>query len=139
MHNFERFATAIYSAQIRAFPEKEIADRLKAAMDNEQEHVDDLRARIEELGGSISWMGFFFKMAGKVAGVTTTLLGNMRLLKTDIWIEKRAVMDYGDFLHKVDFDEKSRRLIEKNIEDEKNHIKRWEESIGILKGEIPAG
>jgi bacterioferritin len=108
-------------------------------MNNEQEHVDDLRARIGELGGTASWQGFFFQMAGKVLGFTTTLLGKMLLLKIDVWIEKRAVRDYGNFLQKVDFDERSRVLIEKNIKDEKIHIIRWEESIGILKEQVPAG
>lgn len=134
MHNFEKLAVKIYGAQIRAFSEKEIADRLREAMDNEQEHVDDLQACIEELGGSPSRVGFFFKMAGKFLGFATTLMGKMFLLKTDIRLEKRAVKDYGDFLQTVHFDEKSRDLIEKNIEDEKVHIKRWEESIEILKG-----
>lgn len=135
MHNLERFAVEIYRAQIRAFPEKEIADRLRAAMANEQEHVSDLQARIGELGGSCSWLGFFFQMAGKVLGFTTTLLGKVFLLKADIRIEKQAVRDYGDFLQRVDFDETSRGLIQKNLEDEKVHIKRWEESIGILKSQ----
>ena len=135
MHNVERFAVAIYRTQIRAFPEKEIADRLRAAMANEQEHVNDLRARIGELGGTCSWLGFFFQMAGKLSGFTTTLIGKMFLLKTDIRIEKRAVKDYGNFLQKVDFDEKSRGLIQKNLEDEKAHIKRWEESIEILQAQ----
>ena len=139
MHNFERFAAEIYGTQIRAFSEKEIADKLKEARDNEQEHVYGLRIRIGELGGATSWMGFFFQMAGRLVGFTTTLLGKIRLLKIDVWIEKRAVRDYGDFLHKVDFDEKSRGLIEKNIEDEKIHIMRWEESVETLKGQVPAG
>ena len=135
MHNIERFAVEIYRAQIRAFPEKEIADRLKAAMANEQEHVNDLRARIGELGGSCSWLGFFFQMTGRLLGFTTILLGKLFLLKTDIRLEKRAVKDYGDFLQKVDFDEKSRGLIQKNLVDEKVHIKRWEESIEILQAQ----
>jgi bacterioferritin len=134
MHNFERFAVEVYCAQIRAFPEREIADRLEAAMANEQEHVNGLQARIGELRGTCSWLGFFFQRAGRVLGFTTTLLGKIFLLKTDIWIEKRAVKDYGDSLQKVDFDEKSRSLVQKNLEDEKVHIKRWEESIEILKG-----
>jgi len=134
MHNIERFAVEIYRAQIRAFPEKEMADRLKAAMANEQEHVNDLRVRIGELGGTPSWLGLFFQMAGRLLGFITTLLGKVFLLKTDIRIEKRAVKDYGDFLQKVDFDEKSRGLIQKNLEDEKAHIKRWEESTEMLQG-----
>jgi len=107
MHDIERFAVGIYRTQIRAFPEKEIADRLKVAMANEQEHVNDLQARIGELGGSCSSLGSFFQMAGKLLGFTTTLLGKVFLLKTDIRLEKWAVKDYGDFLQKVDCDEKS--------------------------------
>jgi len=134
MHNIERFAVEIYRAQIRAFPEKEIADKLKAAMENEQEHVHDLQARIGELGGSCSWLGFFFQAAGKLLGFVTTLRGKVFILRTDIRIEKRAVRDYGDFLQRVDFDKKSTSLVQKNLEDEKAHIKRWEDSIEILKG-----
>ena len=134
MHNLERFAVEIYGRQIRAFREKEIADRLKAAMDNEQEHVDDLRGRIEELGGTTSSLGFFFRMAGKVLGFATTLLGKAFILKADIRLEKRAVKGYGGLLEKVNFDEESRTLIEKNIEDERAHIERWQGSLEMLKG-----
>jgi len=133
MHNMERFAVEIYSTQIGAFSEKEIADRLRAAMANEQEHVNDLQARIGELGGSPSWLGFLFQMAGKLLGFTSPLLGKVFLLKADIRLERRAVKDYGNFLQKVDFDEKSRVVIQENIEDEKAHIKRWEESLEILQ------
>jgi len=133
MHNMERFAVEIYSTQIGAFSEKEIADRLRAAMANEQEHVNDLQARIGELGGSSSWLGFLFQMAGKLLGFTSPLLGKVFLLKADIRLERRAVKDYGNFLQKVDFDEKSRVVIQENIEDEKAHIKRWEESLEILQ------
>jgi len=135
MYNLERFAVEVYRRQIRAFPQKDIRERLEAARDNEQEHVDDLRARIEELGGSCPWQGFFFQMAGMVLGSTSTLLGRMFALNADIRLEQRAVRDYGAFLQKIDFDENSRRLIQKNIEDEKVHIKRWEDSKKILKGE----
>lgn len=134
MHNIERFAVEIYRTQTRAFPrEKRIADRLKAAMANEREHENDLQARIRELGGIPSWQGSFFQMAGMLLGFATTILGKMFLLKTDIRIEKRAVRDYEDFLRKVDFDEKSRRLIQKNVEDEKVHIRRWKDSIKMLQ------
>ena len=132
LHNIERFAVEIYRTQVRAFPEKEIADRLKIAMANEQEHVDDLRACIGELGGGCSRLGVFFQTTGKVLGFATTLLGKMFVLKTDIWLEKMAIKDYSNFLQRVDFDEKSRGLIQKNLEDEKVHIKRWEESLEIL-------
>jgi demethoxyubiquinone hydroxylase (CLK1/Coq7/Cat5 family) len=132
MYNIERAATAIYKAQVRAFRGTEIADKLKAATVNEQEHADNLKARIEELGGTAPRRGFLFQMGGMALGFTTTLLGKMRVLKTDGWVERKAVKDYSGFLQRVDFDEKSAALIQKNIEDEKIHIKNWEESIQIL-------
>jgi len=135
VHNIERLAVEIYRAQIRAFPEKEIAGRLRAAMDNEQEHANDLQARITDLGGTTSWQGIFFQIAGKVLGFITTLMGKMFILKIDIRVENKAVKDYSDFLQRIDFDEKSRLLLEKNLEDEKVHIQRWEDSIEILKSE----
>jgi bacterioferritin len=135
MHNIERFAVETYRAQVRAFPEKNIADRLRAAMANEQEHVHGLQTRIGEVGGSPSLLGFFFQMAGKSLGFTTTLLGKAFILKTDIWIEKRAVRDYSDFLQRIDFDEQSAGLIQKNLEDEKVHIKTWEDSLEMMKGQ----
>jgi hypothetical protein len=54
MHNMERLATEIYRMQTGAFrEEKELADRLHAAMLNEQEHIDNLKARIEDLGENL--------------------------------------------------------------------------------------
>lgn len=133
MYKIERAATAIYKAQVRAFRGHEIADKLRAATANEQEHADNLRARIEELGGTAPRLGFLFQMGGMSLGFATTLSGKMRLLKTDCWVERKAVKDYNGFLQRVDFDEKSIALVQKHIEDEKKHIKNWEESIQILK------
>jgi bacterioferritin (cytochrome b1) len=103
-------------------------------MENEQEHVDDLRKRIGELDGTTSSLGFSFQMAGKVLAFTSTLLGKKFVLKADIRLEKRAVKDYSAFLEKVNFDEESKALIEKNIEDERLHIERWQDSLEMLKG-----
>lgn len=135
MQRMERFATEVYRTQVRAFPEQEIAERLKAAAANEREHADTLRGRIEELRETPSQVGVFYQMAGTLLGFITTLVGKLFILKTDIWIEKRAVKDYSDFLQKVDFDEKSAGLLHRIIGDEKRHIETWENSIEILKGQ----
>jgi len=135
MQRMERLATQVYKKQIRRFGEHEIADRLKAAAANEQEHADTLTKRIEELKGTPSRMGIFFQIAGTVLGFKTTLLSKVLLIKIDIWIEKRAVEDYGKFLQKVEFGETSVTLINKIVEDEKRHIETWEDSIKLLKGE----
>ena len=133
MHNIERFAVEIYRAQIGVFAEEEIAARLKAAMANEREHVNGLSVLIAKLGGTPSFLGFLFQLAGKLLGLVTTFLGKSLILKTDILIEKKAVKDYGDFLQRVAYDEKTRGLIQRNLEDEKVHIQIWKESIKILK------
>ncbi len=73
-------------------------------------------------------------MAGTLLGFATILLGKVFLLKVDLFIERRAVRDYGNFLRKVDFDEKSVALINKIVGDEKRHIETWNNSIKILKG-----
>lgn len=133
-HNLERLATEIYRAQRGAFREdKDIADKLQAAILNEQEHTDNLKARIEELGGGTSALGFGFQTVGKTMGMITRLLGKNTLLRTDIRIEEKAIKDYSAFLDKVNFDAKSRDLIKKNTDDERLHVRRWQESIEILK------
>ena len=134
MQRMERFATHVYLTQIRAFRGREIADRLRAAAVNEQEHADTLAERIEALGGTPSRAGIFYQTAGTLLGFATTLLGRVSLLKADLFVERRAVRDYGAFLQKVDFDEQSVALITKIIEDEERHIETWNDSIEILKG-----
>ena len=134
MHRMERLATQLYRTQIHAFRGHEIADSLGAAAANEQEHVDTLTKRIVELGESTSREGIFYQMAGTLLGFTTILLGKVFLLKVDLFIERRAVRDYGNFLQKGSFDEKSVALINKIVEDEKRHIETWDNSIQLLKG-----
>ena len=51
MQRMERFATQVYRTQIRAFRQHEIAERLKVAAENEQEHDDTLTKCIKELRG----------------------------------------------------------------------------------------
>jgi rubrerythrin len=91
MQRMERFAVQVYRKQIRAFRRLEIADKLKDAAANEQEHADALTK------------------------------------------EKHAVSDYGNFLQKVDFDEKSVALINRIVVDEEKHIETWNNSLKILK------
>ena len=81
MQRMERFATHVYLTQIRAFRGREIADRLRAAAVNEQEHADTLTERIEALGGAPSRAGIFYQTAGTLLGFATTLLGRVSLLR----------------------------------------------------------
>lgn len=133
MYNMERFATQIYRTQRGAFTAEEIIKRLEAAADNEQQHVDNLQERILDLHGTPSYIGFVFQIAGRILGLAARGLGKLFILKTDIWIEKRAIKDYRNFLNKIDFDEKSVALIERIIVDEQRHVDTWENSVKILE------
>jgi len=134
MHSIERFATEIYRSQLWIFSQELLVKRIKAAGDNEQEHAETLYARITALDGKKSCMSWSFKLAGKIFGFCTTLLGKRFVFKFDITVEKKAVKDYTKYLNTINFDAISREVIEKNLEDEKLHIKRWEDSLQILKG-----
>ena len=113
--------------------EKEIADMLGAAVENEQQHADSLQGRIIELKSNPSRLGFLFQVTGKLLSLKTRIFGKLFMLKTDILIEKRAIKDYRSFLKKVKFDEKSVDLIEIIIRDEERHVCNWQNSIKILK------
>jgi len=133
MYNIERAATAIYKAQAGAFRNNpSVYETFKAATANEQEHADGLMARVADLKGRGSFVGWFFALGGMMIGIATRLLGKKRVMKTNIWVEKKAVKDYGAFLQKVNFDEKSATLIKKNIGDEQRHVDNWTRILGEL-------
>ncbi|MCX6012343.1 MAG: demethoxyubiquinone hydroxylase family protein [Chloroflexi bacterium] len=138
MHSIERLATEIYRSQLWIFSQELLIKRIKAASENEQEHIESLYARIVELGGKKSSMSWSFKLAGKILGFCTTLLGKRLVFKFDIAVEKKAVTDYTKYLNTVNFDDASRKILEKNLEDEKLHIKRWEDSLQVLRGKHTA-
>jgi ubiquinone biosynthesis monooxygenase Coq7 len=48
------------------------------------------------------------------------------VLKTGIWVETKAVAHYGKLLASVPWDAGTRKIIEKDLEDEKDHIRMWE-------------
>jgi demethoxyubiquinone hydroxylase (CLK1/Coq7/Cat5 family) len=133
MYNIERAATAIYKAQAGAFRgDPNYYETFKAATANEQEHADGLKSRVAELKGKGSFIGWFFALGGMMIGIATRLLGKKRVMKTNIWVEKKAVKDYGAFLEKVNFDETSAALIRKNIGDEQRHVDNWTRILGEL-------
>jgi len=55
------------------------------------------------------------------------------VLKADIWIEKRAIRDYGNFLRKLELDEGTVDLIERIIIDEDRHVDTWQNCRKILE------
>jgi bacterioferritin len=138
--NVESMAVQIYRAQTWRFRGRPaIAEKLTHAIAVEREHRENLAARLQDLGGGPSILRFAYAIAGwLMMGFIPALFGKMALLRADIWVEEKAVRDYTAFLDKIPFDEQTRALVEKNREDEKEHIQYWQDSIVLLRGPAPA-
>jgi bacterioferritin len=130
----EAMAVQIYRAQMWRFRgSQEIAQKLVDATDNERKHFADLASRVRDLGGTPSRLSPLFAVAGWIIGFLPAVVGKVPALKVDILVEERAVKDYQGFLNRVDFDDESRDIMERNMADEKEHIRAWKESIELLR------
>jgi len=69
---------------------------------------------------------------GFAFGFGSRLLGKKAILKTGIWVESKAVTHYGELLKTIDWDEDTRRVIEKDAADEDGHINRWKAMLDTL-------
>ena len=134
MHCMERFATEVYRMQRGAFEKSELADELKAAIENEHEHAMSLRDRVIEVKGVPTRMGFLFQIAGDILGILTRIFGKRCILKADILVEKRAIKDYDSFVNRIDFDEQTMELLRRIIQDEERHVENWRNALASLKG-----
>ncbi|MGQ9572751.1 MAG: demethoxyubiquinone hydroxylase family protein [Dehalococcoidia bacterium] len=133
MINLEIMAVRIYRGQRWRLGRSELtAESLAKAIAIEERHVRDLVARRQELGDGSSLLSPFYALAGWVIGFVPSLLGQRAALKTGIWVEERAVKDYQSLLDRVPFDDDSRALVKRNQEDEREHIRMWEEALAKL-------
>jgi ubiquinone biosynthesis monooxygenase Coq7 len=53
-------------------------------------------------------------------------MGRKAVLKTGIWVETKAVHHYDELLKDIEWDDETRKIVEKDQADEFGHIKRWE-------------
>jgi len=131
--NLEIMAVRVYRGQRWRLGRSEVtAEALEKAIAVEEKHVRDLASRRQELGGSPSVLSPFYAVAGWLIGFVPSLLGQRAALKTSIWVEERAVKDYQQMLDRVPFDDDSRALVQQNQEDEREHIRMWEECLAKL-------
>ncbi len=131
--NLEIMAVRVYRGQRWRLGRSEVtAEALEKAIAVEEKHVRDLASRRQELGGSPSVLSPFYAVAGWLIGFVPSLLGQRAALKTSIWVEERAVKDYQRVLDRVPFDDESRALVQQNQEDEREHIRMWEECLAKL-------
>jgi len=124
LHTLELMAMTIYKFQLT--PERsELNRQLIAAMCNEMGHYQDFQIKLYEYGFKPSKLRGAFWMVGFVFGFGSRLLGKKAMLKTGVWVEAKAVDHYAHLLKEIDWDDETRRVIEKDAADEDGHIHRW--------------
>jgi demethoxyubiquinone hydroxylase (CLK1/Coq7/Cat5 family) len=124
LHTLEMVATNIYKYQLTK-EETELNRQLIAAMCNEMTHFQDFQIKLYEYGFKPNLFRWAYWIVGCVLGFWSRIRGRKAILKTGIWVEKKAVKRYAELLHQVDWDDDSRKVIEKNQADEDGHIDRW--------------
>ena len=53
------------------------------------------------------------------------------MLKTDIWVESKAIEHYAELLETVEWDDDTRKVIEKDQADEDGHKNRWSKLLDL--------
>jgi demethoxyubiquinone hydroxylase (CLK1/Coq7/Cat5 family) len=123
-HNLETMAANIYKFQITK-ESSELNRQFIAAMLNEMTHLQDFQVKLYEYGFKPSPLRIIYWFLGFAFGFCSRLLGKKAILKTGIWVETKAVSHYAELLKNIDWDQQTRKMIEKNQADEDGHISRW--------------
>jgi demethoxyubiquinone hydroxylase (CLK1/Coq7/Cat5 family) len=132
LHTLELMAKTIYRFQITR-EKSELNQQLIAAMCNEMTHYQDFQVKLYEYGFKPNRLRWAYWVLGGAFGFGSRLLGAKAILKTGIWVETKAVHHYAELLDGIEWDQETRRIIEKDQADEDGHIRRWRtmlESVG---------
>ncbi|MGB8952559.1 MAG: demethoxyubiquinone hydroxylase family protein [Candidatus Aminicenantales bacterium] len=131
-HALETMAVNIYRFQ-SSQKRDELNRQLIAAMCNEMVHLQDFQVKLCEYRFKPSGRRWAHGVAGSFLGLISRLLGQEAILKTGIWLEKKAVRHYAKLLNDIPWDEETRKIIEKDKADEEGHIARWTHWLEHLK------
>jgi len=124
LHTLELMAMTIYKFQLTG-QRSELNRQLIAAMCNEMGHYQDFQIKLYEFGFKPWKLRWAYWFVGFAFGFGSRLLGKKAMLKTGIWVESKAVTHYAELLETIDWDEDTRKVIEKDQADEDGHINRW--------------
>jgi ubiquinone biosynthesis monooxygenase Coq7 len=132
LHTLELMASNIYKFQITK-KDNELNHQLIAAMCNEMTHYQDFQVKLYEYGFRPSIIRWAYWIVGFVFGFGSRILGPKAILKTGIWVETKAVHHYTELLETIDWDDSTRKIIEKDKADEVGHINRWSNFLNSQK------
>ncbi len=102
-------------------------------MCNEMTHYQDFQVKLYEFGFKPRLFRGAFWIVGFMFGFGSRLFGRKAILKTGIWVESKAVEHYAKLLDTIDWDEDTRKIIEKDQADEDGHISKWKT---LLESEV---
>jgi ubiquinone biosynthesis monooxygenase Coq7 len=136
LHTLELMAQTIYKFQITK-ERSEMNGLLVAAMCNEMGHYQDFQIKLYEYGFRPSRLRAVYWLVGFGVGFGSRILGRRAVLKTGMWVESKAVHHYAQLLETVDWDDETRKVIEKDQADEDGHISRWKSMLAAV-APIPA-
>lgn len=134
LHTLELMAQTIYKFQLTK-DRSEMNGLLVAAMCNEMGHYQDFQIKLYEYGFRPSLLRWTYWLIGFAVGFGSRLLGKRAVLKTGIWVESKAVHHYAQLLETIEWDDETRKVIEKDQADEDGHICRWR---GLLDTMCPS-
>lgn len=129
LHTLELMAQTIYKFQITKEP-SDLNRQLIAAMLNEMTHYQDFQVKLYEYSFKPCPCRAAYWVVGFVFGFGSRLLGKKMMLRTGIWVETKAVHHYAKLLKEIDWDDDTRKIIEKDAADETGHINRWKKLLG---------
>jgi len=131
LNTLELMAQNIYKFQITK-EDCELNRQLIAAMCNEMGHYQDFTIKLYEYGFKPSVVRWAYWLVGFAFGFGSRLLGKEHILKVAIWVESKAVHHYAEMLETIDWDDETRKVIEKDQADEDGHINRWKTMLKSL-------
>jgi demethoxyubiquinone hydroxylase (CLK1/Coq7/Cat5 family) len=132
LHTLELMAITIYRFQITS-EKSELNHQLISAMCNEMTHYQDFQVKLYEYSFKPSLIRWSYWIVGFTFGLGSRIFGKKAILKMGIWVETKAVHHYAQLLDSIDWDEDTRKVVEKNQADEYGHINKWRTLLGQNK------
>ena len=130
----ELSAVEIYSAHAEAIKEDEIAQGVKAILEVEKKHAEELTQRIEELEGLPAKPGEDDTRLGKALGRTSGQASTLEMLKFELSEEQQAIKDYSTQIAEIMDDTTTIAMLKKHLMDEIDHADWLKSKIVELEG-----
>jgi bacterioferritin len=114
----------LYTAQSKTFEGSYESIVFERTAVIEQQHVDNLAAKIRELGGEPTSFGdVVAPILGKITGGLIAFAGVENTLKANILIERKAMQDYTDLINTVgaEYGMELEKILQHNLVDEDVH------------------